>query len=383
MMSRDARAQFHYRVANLFLRLHRDEAAANAYARVLRIRPNDAQAQFQRAWCLLHVPRRRNEGITAFQSLLRVSPSAAGFFLMGCGLQQESRHEEAVQAFREAARLESPGAADLHYNYAMSLTALRRLEDAADAYGNATHLNPSDGEAWGNLGAAFAELGRWKDAAPCQERAMRLAPSLTHGLNLGSTLYELNRLEEAERVLRDVLVLDPRSVDAKEWLATVLTAQDRYDEAIKIARETCESNSDAVSSRVVLAGALSEAGCLDEALRIATAAAEAAPEDARVHGALGTVYVKMKDGAAALAAFERMAECLIPDADRLPSSPWVSYLTGRGVAFSLLGRHDDAMAAFSDVLSIDREYFERWPEVAPYYQLSSREAGRRTPPRLG
>jgi tetratricopeptide (TPR) repeat protein len=62
-----------------------------------------------------------------------------------------------------------------------------------------------------------------------------LAPSLTHGLNLGSTLYELNRLEEAERVLRDVLVLDPRSVDAKELLATVLTGQDRYDEAIKIA----------------------------------------------------------------------------------------------------------------------------------------------------
>jgi hypothetical protein len=28
---RDALANFHYRVANLFLRLHRDEAAANAY----------------------------------------------------------------------------------------------------------------------------------------------------------------------------------------------------------------------------------------------------------------------------------------------------------------------------------------------------------------
>jgi tetratricopeptide (TPR) repeat protein len=372
----DVRAQFHYRVANLFLRLHRDEAAANAYGRVLRIRPDDPQAQFQRAWCLLHVPRRRNEGITAFQSLLRVSPSAAGFFLMGCGLQQESRHEEAVQAFREAARLESPGTADFHYNYAISLTALRRLEEAADAYHNAAHLNPSDGEAWGNLGAAFAELGRWKDAAPCQERAMRLAPSLTHGLNLGSTLYELNRLEEAERVLRDVLVLDHRSVDAKELLATVLTGQDRYDEAIKIARETCESNSDALSSRVVLAGVLAEAGRLDEALAIATAAAEAAPEDARVHGALGTVHVKMKDGTAALEAFERMAACLVPEAERLPSSPWVSYLTGRGAALSLLGRHDQAVVAFEEVLRTDPEFFERWPEVAPHYQLSSREAGR-------
>ncbi|MGB2715430.1 MAG: tetratricopeptide repeat protein [Vicinamibacterales bacterium] len=70
----------------------------------------------------------------------------------------------------------------------------------------------------------------------------------------------MNRLEEAERVLRDVVVLDPRSVDAKELLATVLTGQDRYDEAIKIARETCKSNSDALSSRVALAVVLSEAG---------------------------------------------------------------------------------------------------------------------------
>jgi tetratricopeptide (TPR) repeat protein len=295
---------------------------------------------------------------------------------MGCGLQQESRHEEAVQAFREAARLESPGTADFHYNYAISLTALRRLEEAADAYHNAAHLNPSDGEAWGNLGAAFAELGRWKDAAPCQERAMRLAPSLTHGLNLGSTLYELNRLEEAERVLRDVLVLDPRSVDAKELLATVLTGQDRYDEAIKIARQTCESNGAAVSSQVVLAGVLSEAGCPDEALRVAGAAADAAPQDASVHAALGAVYVKMNDGAAALASFERMAKCLVPETNRLPSSPWVSCIAGRGVALSLLGRHDEAMSAFEEVLRTDRGFFERWPEVAPHYHLSSRETER-------
>ena len=131
-------------------------------------------------------------------------------------------------------------------------------------------------------------------------------------------------------MLRDVLVLDPRSVDAKELLATVLTGQDRYDEAIKIARETCESNGAAVSSQVVLAGVLSEAGCPDEALRVASAAADAAPQDARVHGALGAVYVKMNDGAAALASFERMAKCLAPETNRLPSSPWVSYRGPRG-----------------------------------------------------
>jgi tetratricopeptide (TPR) repeat protein len=88
--------------------------------------------------------------------------------------------------------------------------------------------------------------------------------------------------------------------------------------------------------------------------------------------------VKMKDGESALAAFERMAECLAPETDRLPSSPWVSCIVGRGVALSLLSRHDEAMEAFEDVLRTDPEFFDRWPEVAPHYQLSSRETERNT-----
>jgi hypothetical protein len=67
------RAQFHYRVANLFLRLHRYEAAANAYWRYLRIRPTDRHVQFQRAWSLLEVPERRSDAISGFQNLLKES----------------------------------------------------------------------------------------------------------------------------------------------------------------------------------------------------------------------------------------------------------------------------------------------------------------------
>jgi tetratricopeptide (TPR) repeat protein len=181
---------------------------------------------------------------------------------LACGLQKEARHEEAVEAFREAIRLEGSGTADFFHNYAVSLEALRHFEESADAYQRAAQLNPSDADAWGNLGAVLAGLGRWKDAVPCQERALRLAPSATHALNLASTLYELNRLDEAERVLRDAVLLDPRSADVKEMLATVLAGQYRYDEAIKIARDTCESNSDAPSSQAVLAGVLAEASRL-------------------------------------------------------------------------------------------------------------------------
>jgi hypothetical protein len=87
-------------------------------------------------------------------------------------------------------------------------------------------------------------------------------------------------------------------------------------------------------------------------------------------------YVKMNDGASALAAFERMGECLAPETDRLPSSPWVSCIAGRGVALSLLSRHNEAMDAFEEVLHTDPGFFERWSEVAPHYELSLRVTDR-------
>jgi tetratricopeptide (TPR) repeat protein len=372
----NARWQFQYKLANLLLRFNRYEGAANAYGRALSLRPGDPHLQFQRAWTLLHVPQRRGEGISAFQNLMQSSPSASGYYLMACALQQESRHEEAVRAFQEAARLQPSENGDFHYNYASSLRALHRLEEAADAYQTAAHLNPSDGEAWGNLGEAFAELGRWKDAAPCQQRAMRLAPSLVHGLNLGSTLYELGRLEEAERVLRNCLVIDPGSIDAKEALAVVLTGQDRYDDALTLTQQLCAVSPIALSSQVVLAGVLMEAGRLDEALREALTAAEAHPSDPRPQASLGFIYVKMNHGTEALAAFERFRTLLDESTERPSAANRVLSATGRGNALSVLGRHEEAIAAFEEALRIDPRFFERWPEMLPHYERSSQETQR-------
>jgi hypothetical protein len=55
---RDARAQFHYWVANLFLRLHRYEAAAKAYVRVTAFRTvlgASPAAEGSQLWIRLHI----------------------------------------------------------------------------------------------------------------------------------------------------------------------------------------------------------------------------------------------------------------------------------------------------------------------------------------
>jgi len=371
----DRLAGLHFHLANLLTRVHWYEAAGNAYGRAARLRPDDSCFQFQRAWCLLEVPHRRVESIAVFDSLLKTSPSSFGYYLMGCGLHKEQRHEEAVQAMDEARRLD-PTASDRSYycyDYGLCLASVGRFEEAADAFRDAALRKPSNAEAWGFLGLMFATVGRWTDAVPCLERAMRLSPCTLHGLHLGMTLHYLHRLDEAEQVLRECLASDPQSTTVKEALAQVLASQDRYEPALMLAQELCAMTPVEISSRAALAGVLSHAGRLDEALEEANAAVAACPSDPDAHAVLGSIYVDLNDGAAALAAFDRMERCREHRTERPAASLQVWCAVSRGNALSLLGRHEEAMCAFEEALRRDPEYFERWPEDGPHYRRSLRE----------
>lgn len=234
-----------------------------------------------------------------------------------------------------------------------------------------------------SLGMALFTLGRWSDASDSLERAMRLTPSLVIGLHRGHALYELNRLQEAERVLRDTLALDVGTTNAeelklmvREWLALVIADQGQHDEAIALARETGASNPDLGSPRAVLAAVLCEAGRREEALAEATAALRVAPAAPECLSHVGGIYLKINDAATALEIFDRMAASLEPESSPLPSSPWVRCLAGRADALSLLGRHHEAIAVFDEVRRIDPGFLDRQPELAADYARSSREIGR-------
>ena len=295
---------------------------------------------------------------------------------MACGLQEESRHEEAIDAFREAIRLENPGGSDLYYNFGVSLSHLRRWEEAAGAYENAAQLDPSRADAWEGVGSAYVMFGRWGDAAACYDRVRRLSPTLGRGVDAAYVLMEVNRLEEAESLLREVLKIDPDCLDTKELFAQTLAGLDRYDESIRVARDICAADPKRSSAHAILGMVLAEAGQLDEALSEAKAAVEIAPQDGYAHGAVGTVYLKMTHGAAALAAFERARAFLAIATEPPDPATSARCACGRGVALSLLGRHDEAMSAFDELLRVEPDFFERWPEQAASYELSRRETTR-------
>ena len=103
----------------------------------------------------------------------------------------------AVQSLRQGLALQ-PDFVALHYNLALTLQHLDRLEDAARSYRRTLELDPCHSAANNNLGRIYADLGAVDDAERHYRRAIELAPvNLVARNNLAMVLLATGRYEEA------------------------------------------------------------------------------------------------------------------------------------------------------------------------------------------
>jgi len=102
--------------------------------------------------------------------------------------------------------------------------------DAVPLYHRALKLNPNAGEYHNNLGVALAAQGKQRRGRTVLPRSLRITPNSALGhSNLGNALRALDRLDEAEQLLRRAR--DPTEVPRPHNLGIVLMNQGRLDEA--------------------------------------------------------------------------------------------------------------------------------------------------------
>lgn len=146
---------------------------------------------------------------------------------------EEERTAIGLAALQEAVALD-PDSPLYHNALGVVYLNLRRQPEALDEFKRAVDLDATYGAALQNLGVAYALAERWEDAVRAYRKALSvpgygsLEGTYT---NLGWAYYNLNRLQEAEEVLRLALKLDPKMVAASYHLALVLLKAGRRDEA--------------------------------------------------------------------------------------------------------------------------------------------------------
>jgi tetratricopeptide (TPR) repeat protein len=108
---------------------------------------------------------------------------------------------------------------------------------AVEGFRRALALDPTYLKAHDNLGLALEALGREDEALRSYEEALRLDRARTSrspwpAMNLGILLTRLDRLDEAEPLLRESAAQDPRFAPARYQLGLVLEKKGRAAEAM-------------------------------------------------------------------------------------------------------------------------------------------------------
>lgn len=252
------------------------------------------------------------------------------------------------------------------------------LAEAENAARRAVAVDPRLVAGWGNLGIILQESGKLEASLDCLEKVVALQPDSAEAHNnLANTYKRLGRLRQAEAAYRHALALHPNYAEAHSNLAFLLSEIGQYDAAIEAGRQAIDINPQLVAAYLNLAEAetarsrqdqalawidallafapqhanglaaraqiLSKTGHLDAALDFAQQAVAAAPESATAHHTLGQTLQVLGRHQEALAAFDR--------AISLPGTVAEDALVARAVTLLEAGDKDDAIAAFERALT--------------------------------
>ena len=198
--------------------------------------------------------------------------------------------------------------------------------DEVTLFSHIVSLNPEARDAHLNLGSALFDADRLEEGYAASLIAVEQRPDAAGAhANLGRALLLMDRFEEAEEYLAQALELDPRSRTAQQNRAELLRKRGRYEEAIEWFRRVIARD----------------------------------PTNALAHAGMGASQYELKRYEEALESMGRALE-LAPD------SPNIRPLVGlSGRALKALGRFEAAEQRFLLAADIDPD------DAAPLVDLSA------------
>jgi predicted O-linked N-acetylglucosamine transferase (SPINDLY family) len=160
-------------------------------------------------------------------------------------------------------------------------------------------------------------------------------------------LHRGRKLEDAERLYREILAEEPRHFDALHLVGLVQYEAGRWDAAVASIRAAIAVRPGFAPAFANLGLALQKLQRLDEALASYDRALALAPDYAEGHYNRGNVLLDLKRLEDAVASFDR---ALALEAGRAPA------LYNRGIALLDLERPEEAVASFDRALALKPEY---------------------------
>jgi tetratricopeptide (TPR) repeat protein len=191
---------------------------------------------------------------------------------------------------------------------ALGILTARRNQDyrsPLQIWSDTVQKSPANPRAHYGIASALVQLGRFADALPHYETALRFEPANAEYLNdLGVAYLQLGRVADAEAACARAVTIDPDFVRAHASLAMALAAKgdpaaalQHYEIALRLAPGYAEAHYN-------MANVLATAGRYAEAAAHYRQALEREPGNAAAHNNLGLALLHLDDLAGAIREHE-------------------------------------------------------------------------------
>ena len=171
--------------------------------------------------------------IEAYREAIKLDPgSATAYHNLGVAYANTKRRHEALEAFQMAVKL-GPGDARFHVSLASSYMGLTRWAESEAAFKEAIRLDPNRGDTYNAYGFLLDNMRRFDEKIVTDKKAIELAPENPANFhNLGLTYMKLGRAADAIEPLERALKMAPTYRSARFHLSNALSALRKYREAV-------------------------------------------------------------------------------------------------------------------------------------------------------
>jgi tetratricopeptide (TPR) repeat protein len=193
------------------------------------------------------------------------SQQVAHLLALATNLLRAGRPADAIAPLRDAALLQ-PSNPIIQHDLGLACLEVGRLPDAVAALQRAIASNPRYVDAYFRLGIALEKLGNIGGAIVAYDRATRLLPSLTEAwFRAGALVYTLGHRDKAVGCFRRAAASGGKNSFGLLGKARALLIEDRNQEAEQVLRETLVVDPRNALAYDLLGNLLSEFGCFEEA----------------------------------------------------------------------------------------------------------------------
>ena len=294
------------------------------------------------------------------QALSRCREALAGYpedvnilGLLGATLGDQGQFEEAEQVLNQVIDL-APTFAKPYEDLGTLLMQQQRAEEAIPLLEKSVRLDPKMEVAHFQLGKALALVGRGKEADAAFERSFALSPE--RGMMArAAEHHQAGRLEQAEKLCRQVLQKNPRHVDALRMLGLIAAAAGDLEDAEHLLRQALDHAPDHVPAMFELGRVMKELDRPEQAIEVYREILAQQPDNAKAHFRLAGVLGPAALTEESAAAYRRCLD-LVPN----HAGAWL----GLGHMLKTLGQQDEGIAAYQRCLEIEPDFGEAYYSLA-------------------